>query len=174
MIGFTSIHHISSFRVTFKGRGRTIRPGTNCTGQIEFIPEFEGQFEATLKLIFESKKLGKFAVSRKLEAVAGSLADLKRFESFNEDKDTPRPWSGQKIPPEKIIPLTISVRQFKNLPEYELPPLVQEAVDRSTFKHPYDKKAPDLIATSKPSELTMETYAKYFTALLNVEDGHQQ
>lgn len=174
MIGFTGTHHISSFRATFKGRGRTIRPGTNYTVQIEFIPEFEGQFEATLQLILESKQLGNFVVSRKLEAVAGSLEDHKRFESSNEDRRTPRSWSGQKILPEKIIYLPLSVRQFGNLPEYEVPALVQETVDRSTFKHPYDKKAPDLIATLKPGELTMDTYAKYFTALLNVEDGHQQ
>ncbi|KAN0127192.1 P-loop containing nucleoside triphosphate hydrolase protein [Lactarius tabidus] len=58
-------------------------------------------------------------------------------------------------------------------PEYELPPLVQKAVDSATFKRPYNNKAPHLIASLKPSELTMETYGEYFRALLNVEEGHQ-
>ena len=141
--------------------------------QIEFIPEFEGRFEAILQLILESQQLGQFAVSRRLRAVAGSVDDHKRFESLNQDGYVPRAGSGQQIPPEKIIPL-LNQGGLGNIPEYKLPALVQEAVDRSTFKHPYNKKAPDLIATLKPKELTMDTYAKYFTALLNVEEGHQQ
>lgn len=139
--------------------------------QVEFIPEFEGQFEAILKLIFESKQLGRFAASRTLVAIAGSLEDHKRFESLNQDDDSeaiPRSWSVQQIPPEKVIPL-----EMVYFPENELPPLVQEAVDSATPKRPYNKKAPSLITTLKPRELTMDTYAKYFTALLNVEEGHQ-
>ena len=139
--------------------------------QIEFIPEFEGRFEAILQLVFKSQKLGRFAVSRRLWAIAGSVDSHKGFESLNQDGYVPRSGSGQQIPPEKIIPLP---PLFGDIPEYKLPALVQEAVDRSTFKRPYNKKAPDLIATLKPKELTMDTYAKYFTALLNVEEGHQE
>jgi len=142
--------------------------------QIKFIPGFEGRFEATLQLIFESQQLGRFAVSRMLRAIAGSREDHERFESLNQDKYIPRSGSGQQIPPEKIISLSGLPRRFGGLLEYELPRLVQEAVDSATFKRPYDKKAPGLIATLRPSELTMDTYAEYFTALLNVEEGHQQ
>jgi hypothetical protein len=139
--------------------------------QIEFIPEFEGRFEATLQLVFKSQQLGRFAVSRGLWAIAGSVDNHKHFESLNQDGYVPRSGSGQQIPPEKIIPLP---PRSGDIPEYELPALVQEAVDRSTFKRPYNKKAPDLIGTLKPRKLTMETYAEYFTALLNVEEGHQE
>jgi len=142
--------------------------------QIKFIPEFEGQFEAMLQLIFStSQQLGRFAVSRRLRAIAGSLEDHQRLESLDRETYIPRSGSGQQIPPEKIIPLSNPSRQLGNLPEYELPPLVQEAVDSATFKHLYNEKAPHLIATLRPSELTMDTYAEYFTALLNVEEGHQ-
>ncbi|KAH9041519.1 RNA helicase, partial [Lactarius deliciosus] len=161
------------FKVTFNGRNRSIRPGTTSTVRIEFIPEFEGQFEATLQLVFSGSQLGQFAVSRRLRAIAGSVEDHQRFESLAQDGYVPRSGSGQQIPPEKIIPLP-NPPQFGNLPEYELPQLVQEAVDSATFRHPYDKKAPGLIATLRPPELTMDSYAKYFTALLNVEEGHQQ
>jgi hypothetical protein len=141
--------------------------------QIEFIPEFEGQFEALLKLIFKSKQLGRFSASRKLVAIAGSLEDHKRFESPNQDDEViPRSWSVQKISPEKMIRLP-DPPQCGNIPEYDPPPLVQEAVDNATFKRPYNKKAPTLIATLKPRKLTMDTYGEYFTALLNVEEGHQ-
>ena len=163
----TLISH-SSFRVTFKGSSSIVRPGAKCTVQVEFIPKFEGQFEATLQFIFENKR-GQFAVCRKLEAIAGSLEDHKRFEYLNQDDENiPRSWSVQQIPPEKVIPLEVGDQD-----EYELPLLVQEAVDRSTLKHPYDKKAPGLIAKLKPRELTMGTYGQFFTALLNVEEGHQ-
>jgi hypothetical protein len=155
------------------GRSRVIGPGTSSAVEIEFIPEFEGRFEVTLQLIFESQQLGRFAVSRRLRAIAGSLDDHNRFESLNQDGYIPRSGTGQQIPPEKIVPL-LNRAQFGNIPEYELPPLVQEAVDRATFKRPYDKKAPGLIANLKPTELTMDTYTKFFTALLNVEEGHQQ
>ncbi|KAF8267993.1 P-loop containing nucleoside triphosphate hydrolase protein [Lactarius quietus] len=65
-------------------------------------------------------------------------------------------------------------KRFSDIPQYQLPPLVQEAVDGATFEHPYNKKAPGLIATLKPKKLTMDTYSEYFTALLNVEEGHQE
>jgi hypothetical protein len=137
--------------------------------QIEFIPAFEGQFDAILKLIFESEQLGRFSASRKLVAIAGSLEDHKQFVSLDQDEECiPSSWSVQQIPPEKTIPL-----EMEDPPEYELPPLVQEAVNSATFKRPYNKKAPSLIASLKPSELTMDTYGEYFTALLNVEEGHQ-
>ena len=162
-----------SFRTTFNGRRLTIGPGTSSTVQIGFIPQFEGRFEATLQLIFESQQLDRFAVHRRLRAIAGSLDDHERFESLNQDGYVPRSGTGQQIPLEKIIPLP-NPAPFGDIPEYELPALVQEAVDRSTFKRPYDKKAPALIATLRPRELTMDTYAQFFTALLNVEEGHQQ
>ncbi|KAF8267998.1 P-loop containing nucleoside triphosphate hydrolase protein [Lactarius quietus] len=163
----------SSFKATFEGHSRTIHPGTNIAVQIEFIPEFEGLFEATLQLILESEQLGRFAVSRRLLAIAGSFDDHHRSESLNQDGHVPRSGSGQQIPPEKIIPLPNPAR-FGDIPEYELPALVQEAVDTATFRRPYNKKAPGLIETLKPRDLAMDTYARYFTALLNVEEGHQQ
>ena len=116
--------------------------------------------------------MGRFAVSRRLRAVAGSLDDHNRFESLNQDGYIPRSGTGQQIPSEKIVHLPPS--HFGGIPEYELPPLVQEAVDKATFKRPYNKKAPGLIANLKPTGLAMDTYAQFFTALLNVEEGHQQ
>ncbi|KAH9059528.1 P-loop containing nucleoside triphosphate hydrolase protein [Lactarius vividus] len=145
--------------------------------QIGFVPEFEGRFEAILQLIFsQSQTFGRFAVSRRLRAIAGSVRDHQRFESLNQEGYIPRSGSGQQIPPEKIVLLPSLGRPFSfgNLPEYGLPLLVQEAVDGATLRHPYNKKAPHLISTLRPKELTMDTYAKYFTALLNVEEGHQQ
>ncbi|KAH9005655.1 P-loop containing nucleoside triphosphate hydrolase protein [Lactarius hatsudake] len=165
----------SSFRATFKGHSQTIRPGTERTVQIEFIPEFEGQFEATIHLVFsQSQQLGHFAVSRRLRAIAGSIDDHERLESLNQGGYIPRSESGQQIPPEKVILLPSIARQSGNLPEYKLPSLVQRAVDGATSKHPYNKNAPGLIAALKPKELTIHTYSEYFTALLNVEEGHQQ
>ena len=165
----------SGFKATFKGHTQAIPPGTKFPVQIEFIPEFEGEFEATLQLIFvESQQLKRFAVSRRLRAVAGSLEDHERFESLTQDEYIPRTGTGEQIPPEKIIPLPSSVRQFGNPPEYELPALVQEAVDKATVKRPYDSRAQGLITQLKPRVLTMDTYAEYFRALLNVEEGHQQ
>ncbi|KAI9444108.1 P-loop containing nucleoside triphosphate hydrolase protein [Lactarius indigo] len=158
------------------GSSRTIRPGTTSAVQIEFIPKFEGQFEATIQLIFsQSQKLGHFAVSRRLRAIAGSIDDHKRLESLSKEGYIPRSGSGQQIPLEKIIPLLSAAKSSRDLQhQFKLPPLVQKAVDSATFKDPFNKQAPGLIATLKPTELTAYTYAKYFTALLNVEEGHQQ
>ncbi|KAH9000983.1 hypothetical protein EDB86DRAFT_3101243 [Lactarius hatsudake] len=93
----------ASFKVTFNGRNRSIRPGTTSTVRIEFIPEFEGQFEATLQLVFSGSQLGQFAVSRRLRAIAGSVEDHKRFESLaqeGEDHTSPKPtpiWESSRI-----------------------------------------------------------------------------
>jgi hypothetical protein len=35
-------------------------------------------------------------------------------------------------------------------------------------------EAPGLITALRPPDLNMDTYAQYFKALVNVEDGHQQ
>lgn len=173
MIGFTGIHHISSFKATFKGRGRIIRAGTIRKVQIKFIPEFEGRFEATLQLIFENEQLGRFGVSRRLRAIAGSLEDHERFDFHDQEMYVPQSKSRQQIPPEKIIPLSYTGQQLGNLPEYELPQLIGDAVDAAESSQDYNAKARSLIATLRPSELTMDTYAEYFTALLNVEEGHR-
>ena len=144
--------------------------------QIDFIPEFDGRFEATLQLIFERQELGHFVVSRSLRAIAGSPEDHSRFESLNQGASgsIPHSGNGQQVPLERIVPLPGAGRHFWNLPEYKLPPLVQKAVDTAPSTHTYNKMAPSLIARLKPTELTMETYAKYFTALLNVDEGHRQ
>ena len=171
MIGFTEIHHISSFRAAFKGRGRIVHP--KRTVQINFIPDFEGLFEATLQLIFESKQKGRFEVSRSLRATAGSIKDHDHFESLDQETYVPRSGGRRQISPEKIIPLSCKSQQNENFPEYELPLLVQEAVDSAASSYYYNAKARSLIHALRPSEFTMDTYAEYFTAMLNVEEGHQ-
>jgi helicase MOV-10 len=173
IISSTDIHHVISFRADFTGRSLTIRAGNRRTVRIKFTPEFEGRFEATLQLIFESKQLGRFAVSRSLQASAGSLEDHERFEFLDQETFVPRSGSGRQIPPEKIVPLSDTARQLGKLPEYKLPLLVQEVVDSVTSTQNYNPMARNLIATLRPSELSMDTYVEYFTALLNVEEGHQ-
>lgn len=143
--------------------------------QIEFVPEFEGRFEATLQLIFaKTDQSERFEVSKGLWAVAGSLEDHERFESLNQGMYIPRTGRGQQVPPEKIIPLQSLANQFGDLPEYELPVMVQEAINSVTADNPYHKKAGYLIDTLLPKKFAMDTYAQYYTALLNVEEGHQQ
>ena len=165
-----------SFRASFNGDSQTILPGTERTVQIDFIPEFEGRFEAALRLIFERQELGHFAVSRSLRAIAGSFEDHSHFESLNQGASgsIPHSGNGQQVPLERIVPLRSTSGHFWDLPEYKLPPLVQRAVYVAPSTHTYNEMAPSLIARLKPRELTMETYAKYFTALLNVNEGHWQ
>ena len=156
------------------GQSQIICPGTRSTVLIEFIPEFEGQFEEMLQLIFsEHQNSDRFAVSISLRAIAGSPEDHSRFESLNQDMYNPRSRSGQQIPSEKIIPLPNPARQFRNLPEYELPVSIQQEVYSVTREDSYNNKAKRLIANLRPKELTMDTYAEYFMALLNIEEGHQ-
>lgn len=143
--------------------------------QIEFVPEFEGRFEATLQLIFaKTEQSERFEVSKDLRAVAGSREDHERFESLNQGRYIPRTGSGQQVSPEKIIPLQSLANQLGDLPEYELPVMVQEAINSVTPESPYDRKARYLIDILLPKKFAMDTYAQYYTALLNVEEGHQQ
>lgn len=65
-------------------------------------------------------------------------------------------------------------RKSRYLTDYEVPPIVQEAVDKSSIPRPYDKSAKNLILALRPDSLNMDTYREYFKALLNVEDGQQQ
>ncbi|KAI0294855.1 hypothetical protein B0F90DRAFT_1820972 [Multifurca ochricompacta] len=143
-----------SFIARFEGDTQTIQPSTESAVQIIFNPKFEGQFEAILELIFyDNHRSTRFVVRRRLRAIAGSVEDHKHFESFSQEH---RP------------------RKSRKLPDYELPPIVQAAVDNATEEQPYDKEVPHLIHILRPKELSMDTYAQYFKALLNVDEGHQQ
>ncbi|KAH9000975.1 hypothetical protein EDB86DRAFT_2827843 [Lactarius hatsudake] len=149
-----------SFIATFEGDSPTIRPGSESTVQIIFNPKFEGQFDAALELIFSH----------------GSLEDHKRFEFLDNETYIRRTGTGRQVPPQRVIPLWPSdrPRNSRKLPEYELLPLVQTAMENVTPKHPYDEEAPRLVEALRPGALNMDTYAQYFKALSNVEDAHQQ
>ena len=166
-----------SFVAIFEGDSPTICSGTESAVRIIFDPKFEGQFDATLELIFShGQRLTRFSVSRRLRAIAGSLEDHKRFEFLDQETYIRRSGTGRQVPPQRVIPLWPSDRPRKSrkLPEYELPPLVQAAMDNVTPENPFDKEAPRLMDALRPGALNMDTYAQYFKALLNVEDAHQQ
>ena len=174
---FSSKHCCPSFVATFDGDSHTIRPGTESTVRIMFNPKFDGLFKATLELVFyDGQRSARFVVRRSLLGIAGSIEDHKHFESLDQDEDKESTKEPGYVPPQRVIRLLQPVGRHKSrkFPEYEVPPLVREAVEKSTVNRPYDKNASDLIAELRPNELTMDTYAQYFTALLNVEDGHQQ
>jgi hypothetical protein len=130
-----------------------------------------------LELIFShGERSGRFSVSRRLRAIAGSLEDHKHFEFLDQERYNRRIRTDRQVPPQKVIPLWPSDRPRKprKLPEYELPPLVLAAMDNVTPKNPFDSEAPRLIEALKPKAFDMDTYAQYFKALLNIEDAHQQ
>ena len=175
MSGLLSIH-VSRFEAVFEGDSHNIKPGTERKVRVAFNPKFEGMFKATLELVFYHRQLSVwFAVRRTLQGIAGSLEDHKHLESLSQGNDNPAE-SGLGAPPRKTILLLSPDRHrgSRNLPDYEVPPIIQEAVDESTAAHPYDEKASDLVATLRAESLTMNTYMQYFKSLLNVEDGHQQ
>jgi hypothetical protein len=140
--------------------------------RIMFNPKFDGLFKATLELVFyDGQRSTRFVVRRRLQGIAGSLEDHKRFESLDQDDDKGPTKDPRYVPPQSVILLSY---KSGSLPEYKVPPLVQEAVEKSTAHRPYDKHASSLIAALRPNDLIMDTYAQYFEALLNVEDGHLQ
>jgi hypothetical protein len=130
-----------------------------------------------LELIFShGERSGRFSVLRRLRAIAGSLEDHKHFEFLDKERYNRRPQTDRQVPPQRVIPLWPSDRPQKSrkLPDYELPPLVQAAMENVTPKNPFDNEAPRLIEALKPETFHMDTYAQYFKALLNIEDAHQQ
>ena len=146
--------------------------------RVIFRPRFEGLFKATLELIFHrtQKVSAWFVVRRKLQGVAGSLEDHKHFESLGGGEDGLSAIKSRSVSPQKTILLLSPDRRRKSrfFPNYEVLPLVQEAVDKSAVMPPYNEHAPSLISALIPDSLKMSTYAHYFNALLAVEDGHQQ
>jgi len=172
-----SIDYCPSFVATFDGDSRTIRPGTESTVGIMFNPKFDGLFKATLELVFyDSRREARFIVRRSLRGIGGSIEDHQHFESLDQD-DHRQPTTNLRYEaPQSVIPLLRPDRRHRSrkFPEYEVPPAVQEAVEKSNARRPYDKHAPGLVATLRPNKLDMDTYAQYFSALLNVQDGHLQ
>lgn len=144
--------------------------------RVIFSPKYEGLFKATLELIFYHIQLSVyFVVRRALQGIAGSLEDHKHFESLGQ-KDDLRTIKSREAPPRETI-LLLSPdqrRRSRYFPNYELPSIVQEALDRSTVTHPYEEGAPGLISALRPDGLNISTYAHHFNALLAVDDGHQQ
>jgi len=127
---------------------------------IIFSPKFEGVYKATLELVFyHRRRSARFVICRKLRGIAGSLGDDTHFGQVDRT----------------ILLLSPdSRRKLEKIPEYEVPPIIQEVVEKSTVTHPYDKNAPDLVFALRPDHLNMNTYPHYFKALLNVEDGHRE
>lgn len=111
------------------------------------------------------------------QGIAGSLEDHKQIESLSHgsNPDDRHTETSQKAPPQKTIVLFPRTRNSRCLPEYEVPALIQEAVNNSTAAYPYDMTAPGLVSALRPDNLAMSsTYVHYFEALICVEDGHQQ
>ena len=167
------IHRCTRFEAVFEGDSIDIHPGTESIVRVIFSPKFEGLFKATLELVFYHNQLSAwFVVRRMLEGTAGSLEDHKHLDSLGQEDDK----TSREVSLRKIILLfpRDQRRKSRYFPDYEVPPMVQQAVDNSTATCPYDKNAPDLVSALRPDNLNMNTYAHYFAALLSVEDGHQQ
>ena len=144
--------------------------------RVIFSPKFEGLFKATLELVFYHTEVSIwFIVRRTLQGIAGSREDHEHFEALSQEDDFGA-MKSRRASPQKTIPLLSPDRRRKSRysPDYEIPPIVQAAVDKSTLTHPYDENAPDLISALMPDSLNMSTYVRYFNALLVIEDGHQQ
>ena len=165
------------FEAVFEGDSVNIQPGTEGSVRVIFSPKFEGLFKAILELVFYHRQLSAwFVVRRILRGIAGSLEDYRHLESLDEEDHDDSTERHQKLPPQKIMLLSPLERrrESRHIPDYELPPIVQQVVDNSIATRPYDKNAPDLISALRPNSLHISTYAHYFAALLSVEDGHQQ
>lgn len=176
---FTTIfgaHNCLSFVATFEGDSRTIQPGSESTVCVIFSPKYDGLFEAELKLVFyDARSSSRFVVRRRLQGIAGSIEDHRIFESLDQEEDRGPPENHCYVPPQTVILLQPHRRRkSRKLPDYDLPPVVQEIVNRATAVHPFERQAKQLLSQLRPKNLTDDTYAKYFEALLNVEDGQQQ
>lgn len=165
------------FEAVFEGDSVNIQPGTEGPVRVIFSPKFEGLFKATLELVFYHSQLSAwFVVRRSLRGIAGSLEDYRHLESLDQDGHDDSIERHQELPPQKVLLLSPLERRRESryIPDYELPPIVQQVVDKSTATRPYDKRAPGLISALRPTSLTIGTYVHYFAALLSIEDGHQQ
>ena len=143
--------------------------------RVTFHPNFEGLFGATLELVFYYTQVSVwFVVHRNLQGIAGSPEDY--FESLGQEDDLHITTRRRATSLQKTVLLSSPDRRRRSryFPDYEVPPIVQETVDKSTVTHPYDENAPGLISALIPDNLTTSTYAHYFNALLAIEDGHQQ
>jgi hypothetical protein len=170
------IYSCLSFVATFGGDSRTIQPGTESIVCVIFSPKYDGLFEAELKLVFYDVRLSsRFVARRRLQGIAGSIEDHKLFEILDEEGDKEPPENHRYIPPQTVITLFQPNRRGKSrkLPDYNLPSMVQEIVNRVTGR-PFEEMAVRLLSALRPQKLSDETYTKYFEALLNVEDGQQQ
>jgi hypothetical protein len=142
-----------------------------------FSPKFDGLFEAELKLVFyDDRLMSRFVVRRKLQGIAGSIEDHKIFETLDQENDKEPRKDYRYVPPQTVVPLLQpdGRRKSRRFPDYNVHPTVLDAVNTSTAARPYEKKAGQLVTSLRPKHLTEVTYAQYFQALLNVEDGQQQ
>ena len=142
-----------------------------------FSPKYDGLFEAELKLVFyDVRRSSRFVVRRRLQGIAGSVEDHRLFESLDQEDDDEPPENHRYIPPQTVMRLVQPERRRRSrkLPDYDIPPMVQEVVSRIAAAHPFDKEARQLLSSLMPNKLSDATYTKYFEALLNVEDGQQQ
>lgn len=126
-------------------------------------------------MFYHSRKSAWFVIRRTLQGTAGSIEDHKHLESLGQENDDKPNEGGQVVPRRKIVLFPRDQRRkSRYFPDYEVPLIVQQAINNSSAAHPYDENAADLVSALRPDSLNMNTYAHYFASLLSVEDGHQQ
>ena len=132
---FVSIYRCLRFVAVFEGDSMNILPGTESAVRVIFSPKYEGVFKATLELVFyHNQLLACFAVRRTLHGIAGSIEDYKHIESLGQGHDDEPTETSRDVPSPKIILLFPPDQRRRSgyLPEYEVPSIIQEAVDKST------------------------------------------
>jgi hypothetical protein len=91
------------------------------------------------------------------------MEDHKYLESLGKEDDDKPTEGDQAVPPRKIVLFPLDQRRkSRYFLDYEVPPMVQQAINNFSATHPYDENAADLVSALRPDSLNINTYAHYF------------
>lgn len=157
------------FSAALLGKAKSVIHGMPRTVWVTFHPSYEGQYEDTMELTFHkvmpgSRTAEQFVIARRIRAVVGSPEDHERLKPTAPYVRARPKAAHQK--PRRIIrfvrPPTWSYTKWKiSLPEFK--PL--DDIVNAAFGH----HAKAALRQYVP-QLTLETYAKFFQALLWIEE----
>jgi hypothetical protein len=83
------------------------------------------------------------------------------FSRVDQEEDSEPPENHCYVPPQTVILLQPHRRRkSRKLPDYDLPPIVQEIVNRTTAVHPFERQAKQLLSNLRPKNLSDEFYKR--------------
>ncbi|KZT64423.1 P-loop containing nucleoside triphosphate hydrolase protein [Daedalea quercina L-15889] len=163
----------SSFSAALRGASRFVNHGKPRTVVVTFHSSYVGRFEDVLEFEFHDvRRRERFVILRNVLAVVGPAADydfLKAKGPYRRPPFVPHEPDPYAIPTARP-PTWSKVRWAVKLPEFAIPDRLARTLNTADKR----KILAEIRVHFLPNEFNIQTYCKFFSTLLHVEEFQQR